>query len=156
MASNKDQAGKPAAYDRKAMARRVLDAFSTGNTKIIDELFHANFLSHSEPFPGVDATREGLKREIQQLREAFPDAKFTADSVTEDGDSVTIHWTMTGTQEQPILGVPPSRQPITQTGQEILKFHGNQIIGRVGRAEHHEFHAKLRDAGEKARREGTG
>jgi predicted ester cyclase len=156
MANYKEQAGKPGAYDRKAAARSVLEAFSTGNTKIIDDLFHANFLSQSEPFPGVDATREGLKREIHQLREAFPDATFTADSVTEEGDNVTIHWTMTGTQQQPILGVEPSKQRITQTGQEILKFHGNHIIGRVGRAEHHEFHGKLRDAAAKTRREERG
>lgn len=138
--------------DRKAIARSILEAFSTGNTKLIDDVFHPHFVSHTEPFPGVNATRDGLKREIQQLHAAFPDAKFTADNITEHGDTVTIDWTMTGTQQEPILGVAASRQTITQKGQEILTFSGNHIIGRSGRAEHNEFKAKLVAAEAKALR----
>ncbi|HET7463250.1 MAG TPA: ester cyclase [Longimicrobium sp.] len=129
--------------DNKAAARRVLEAFNTGNTSIIDEIFEQEFRSHTKPFPGVAATRDGLKDEIRKLREAFPDAQFTETGISEQGNTVTINWSMTGTHKAPILGVEPSGEKVTQTGQEVLEFRGGRISGRRGREEHEEFHQKL-------------
>lgn len=130
--------------DNKATARKVLEAFNTGNTLIIDEIFEAGFRSHTKPFPGVDDTREGLKREIQSLRHAFPDAHFTETGISEQGNTVTINWSMTGTHQSPILGVEASGEKVTQTGQEVLEFRGGRIAGRKGREEHVEFQQKLK------------
>ena len=135
--------------DRKAVARRILDAFNTGNTAIIDEIFDHDFRSHTTPFPGVDETRDGLKREIKMLRESFPDAKFTETGVDEQGDTVTIRWSMTGTHQKEILGVAASGEPVTQTGEETLHFAGGKIKARHGREEHQEFQQKLRANKEK-------
>jgi len=130
--------------DRKQLARQILDAFNTGNTAIIDEAFDTQFRSKTEVFPGVEETREGLKREIKMLREAFPDAKFTADDVIEHGNTITIRWTMKGTHKKAILGVEPSNQEITQQGEEVLEFHGDKIVSRSGKQEHKEFEQKLK------------
>ena len=119
--------------DRKEIARRILDAFNTGNTDIIDQAFGTNFRSRTTPFPGVDETREGLKREVHMLREAFPGAKFTVDDVIEQGNTVTIRWTMRGRHQRPILGVPASDAEIVQHGEEVLEFDGDMIHGRRGR-----------------------
>lgn len=140
--------------DRKAVARRILDAFNTGNTAIIDEVFDTGFKSHTTPFPGVDETRDGLKREIKMLRESFPDAKFTETGIDEQGDTVTIRWSMTGTHQKPIMGVEASGERVTQTGEEVLHFAGGKIKARHGREEHHEFEQKLRANREKKGRGG--
>jgi len=142
--------------DNKATARRVLEAFNTGDTSIIDEVFEPDFRSHSKPFPGVEATRDGLKREIQALREAFPDAQFTETGISEQGNTVTINWSMTGTHAKPILGVEASGERVTQTGQEVLEFRGHRIAGRRGREEHEEFHQKLQANAERKHGRGGG
>jgi predicted ester cyclase len=142
--------------DNKAVARRVLEAFNTGDTSIIDEVFEQDFRSHTKPFPGVEATRDGLKREIQQLREAFPDAQFTETGISEQGNTVTINWSMTGTHAKPILGVEASGEKVTQTGQEVLEFRGNRIGGRRGREEHVEFQQKLKSNADRKHGRGPG
>src|SRR5262245_15288489 len=93
----------PQLYRNKTVVRRILDAFNTGDTKIIDEVTHPDLISHT-PKLALPPDKEGLKRQIEWLREHFPDAKFEEEEVLAEGDVVYLRWKMTGTHQARFLG----------------------------------------------------
>lgn len=130
--------------EARALARRFLEAFDTGDEAILDEVLDPGYRSLTRPFPGTDATREGAKRQVRLLRRAFPDARFTADEVIAQDDRVYLRWTLTGTHLGEVLGVAPTGRRVVHYGQELLRVRGGRIVERHGQEDHAEFEHKLR------------
>ena len=53
------------------MRREIEDGWHKGNLMVVDEIYATNFVDHS-PFPGITPNREGIKRFIKIIRDAFP------------------------------------------------------------------------------------
>jgi steroid delta-isomerase-like uncharacterized protein len=78
------------------------------------------------------------------LWEAFPDLAFAVDDLVADGDRVWARWTMTGTNDGPYRGLPPSGRPITLPGADLLRvapggvrqvqgfFDGGTLVRQLG------------------------
>jgi predicted ester cyclase len=79
--------------------------------------------------PGQPAGRAGHDWAAAMIRKAFPDLKFTADTVPSDGEFVAGRWTMTGTNTGPfeLSGLPPTGRPVTMTGQEIFRVADGKL-----------------------------
>src|SRR5262245_59992110 len=93
--------------DNKTIARRFYEAINTGKLEMIDELVDEKFVEHEE-FPGVPATREGVRQVFQTMRAAFPDFSMTIEDMVAEGDKVFIRATMKGTQQGEFMGIPAS------------------------------------------------
>lgn len=66
----------------KIQTRRILDeAFSQGNTDVLDELMTEDFVNHNAP-PGMDTSREGVKSVIRVEREGFPTSRSTSSAIS--------------------------------------------------------------------------
>src|SRR4051812_35144641 len=86
----------------KAIMRRMLQAFNTGDTKIIKKLLHPQLNDRSVGMGLERAVRQSdamRKVEIQITRDkqVFPDRKFKEELLVAEGDRVILHWSMTGT-----------------------------------------------------------
>jgi hypothetical protein len=55
----------------KAAVRRIIEAFNTGNTEIIDRVVHPDLVDHT-PGPRTGRDREGLKQQVEMFRRLFP------------------------------------------------------------------------------------
>ncbi|MDQ4068167.1 MAG: ester cyclase [Actinomycetota bacterium] len=55
------------------------------------------------------------------MRDAFPDARFRIVNEIAEGDTVVVHYEMTGTQEKEFLGIPPSGNQVTFDGVDIIR-----------------------------------
>jgi predicted ester cyclase len=110
--------------------RRVLEAFNTGNTAIVDEVAAPTLVSYT-PKPGIPGDREGLKMQIGQFRQMFPDARFEEQEIIAEGDVVTLRWKMVGTPKGEYLGRRLPEKQITIYGQDTVRLdNGKQVEHR--------------------------
>jgi ketosteroid isomerase-like protein len=97
--------------DNKALIRRFYDEIDAGNLAAMDELVAEDYLNHHLPaFPGLVASREGLKQAFQIFWEATPGRHVIEDQVAE-GDKVVTRLTAYGRHEGELPGglAPPAR-----------------------------------------------
>jgi|SRR6185437_7474538 len=114
----------------KANIRRVLEAFNTGKTEIIDEIAAPNLVSYT-PKPGMPGNRAGLKQQIAQFREMFPDARFEEQEMIAEADVVHFRWKMVGTPKGQYLGRQLRGKKITIYGHETVRLaKGKQVEHR--------------------------
>lgn len=128
----------------KTIMRRMLEAFNTGDTKVIRELLHPQLKNRSlnlgleRSVRQLDAIRQV---EIQMIRdkEVFPDKQFDETLLVAEDDRVVLHWSMTGTNTGPILGLPATGRRVYWTGTEFVRIHEGKIV------EHDDDHSHVWD-----------
>jgi steroid delta-isomerase-like uncharacterized protein len=116
----------PAAENKKSV-ERMLEAFNSGDFKIVDDLLAHDF-GDETPFPGTTKAHEGLKKQISHLRQAFPDVKFSIENMVAEGETVAFRWKMIGTQEKTFIGHAPSRKKVTHFGNDFVVFHNGKMV----------------------------
>jgi len=90
---------------------------------------------YSEEYEGVDIGASGLQRGREAVKEmlvrywkAFPDLKFTVQSsVAEDG-RIAISWLAEGTQQGPIMNIPPTGRQVKVRGVSIIDVKDNLVV----------------------------
>jgi predicted ester cyclase len=108
----------------------MIEAFNTGDTAIIDELVAPELVSYT-PKPGIPPNREGLKKQILQFREMFPDARFEVQEIIAERDVVHLRWKMVGTPRGDYLGRRLPEKEIAHYGHETVRFvDGKQVEHR--------------------------
>jgi steroid delta-isomerase-like uncharacterized protein len=102
------------ADDNKAFVRRFIDnAFNEGNLAIIDELVASDYVLHGAPeIHGPEA----MKQFVRTYRTAFPDYACTIEAQIAEADVVVTRWTVRGTQDGELMGIPPTGKHVTLTG----------------------------------------
>ncbi len=116
----------------RAIARRWLELWETGDLSSFDELHAASFVDRSaaDRPPDRAAFREGLR----DFRLAFPDFEATEIELLVDAASgkVTVRWSATGTHRGTFLGVAGSGRRVRLGGIEIIRVERGRIVERWG------------------------
>jgi steroid delta-isomerase-like uncharacterized protein len=114
--------------ENKTIARRfVEEVWGEGNLSLADELLSPDCIDHN-PVPGLTGDREGHHRLLQQVRTAFPNARFTLDDVIAEGDKVVDRWTMEAISEGPFAGRPATGRAVKLIGMDILRIENGKIV----------------------------
>jgi steroid delta-isomerase-like uncharacterized protein len=114
----------------KALIRRVFEeAIPAGDPTAMRDLVVSDFLDH-DPLPGQPAGVEGAEYVVSTMHGAHPDLRFTIDDLVAEGDRVTIRWTLRGTNTGPLLGRPPSGQPVELAAIVIFRIADGKIAER--------------------------
>ena len=115
--------------NEKLAHRFHMDIFQEGKMDVADEILSPNFVNH---FPGnppeMQRGPDGMKRLAVALRTAFPDMQIIHDDVITQGDKVIIRWSMTGTQDGELFGVPPTGKSVSITGIDIFRVDAGKIV----------------------------
>jgi steroid delta-isomerase-like uncharacterized protein len=110
----------------KALVRRFIgQAFNTGDLRVIDELMASDYVLHSAP--DVRGP-EGVKHFVTMYRTAFPDYTCTIDDQIAEGDKVVTRWTVRGTQQGELMGIPPTGKPVALPGVVIDRIANGQLV----------------------------
>jgi predicted ester cyclase len=120
----------------KAVYRRfVEEVINKGNTSIIPELYHADYVDHSAP-PGAEhsgSVFEQVAAIPKMFRGAFPDVHFTIDFMVEEGDWVATH--VTGRAQHiggPFAGIEPSGWKVEWTSEGMFRMQDGKIAEHYG------------------------
>ncbi|MFN8458028.1 MAG: ester cyclase [Anaerolineae bacterium] len=117
----------------KAIVRRNFEeAWNKMNLAVVDELvapdYIGHFASHPQPVSGIEACKQFMSGYFV----AFPDAHFDIEDMVAEGDKVVARWTVRGTHQGNLAGIPPTGKPITVPGMWILRLANGKIAEQWG------------------------
>ncbi len=114
----------------KALIRRLFEeVIPAGDPTAMRQLVCQEFIDH-DPLPGQPAGVEGAEYVVATMQGAHPDLRFTIEDLIAEGDRVTIRWTLRGTNTGPMLGRPPSGQPVELAAIVIFRIANGKIAER--------------------------
>lgn len=109
------------------IVRQRIEAFAgEGNVALADELFAADYVNHDPPFP--DSTREQLQQTVIRSHVGLPDARITIDDVIAEEDRVVTRYTLRGTHQGELRGIPPTGRRVTLQGIVISRIADGKIV----------------------------
>jgi predicted ester cyclase len=120
----------------KAIMRRMLEAFNTGDTAAVADLFdrdikdRGNRIGAEQSLQAAHPTNR-VKTEIMRQEDAFPDREFKEELILAEGDFVMLHWSMTGTHRGELFGRPPTGKRVKTSGTEIIRIKNGKIVEHI-------------------------
>ena len=114
--------------EHKAIARREMEIFSSGDFSIADEVISPDYVGHDPATPEPIRGPEGVKAQAAGYRAAFSDLTLTVDHQVAEGDHVVTRWTARGTHDGELFGVPPTGNVVTTTGISIERVVDGQVV----------------------------
>jgi steroid delta-isomerase-like uncharacterized protein len=112
----------------KAIVHRyVEELLNKGNLAIADEILTTDFVFHGPSTPESIRGPEGFKQLVTTLRTAFPDLHFTAEEKIAEGNKVAGCFTIRGTQQGELFGIPPSGKQFAVRGVDIFRLASGKI-----------------------------
>lgn len=118
----------------KAIMRKLLVAYSVGDTTAIDLFFDPNIVTRSvHPIfaggpPGATGGLEALKKEMVLPMAAFPDGHFKEEYIIGQGDMVVLGWHFEGTYSGELYGKQGTGARVAVDGAEIARFRKFKVI----------------------------
>lgn len=114
----------------KDLIRRVFEEIiPAGDPTAMRALMAPDFLDH-DPLPGQPAGAAGGEYVVSTMHTAQPDLRFAIHDLVAEGDRVVIRWTLHGTNTGPMLGRPPSGQPVDFAAIVIFRIADGKIAER--------------------------
>jgi predicted ester cyclase len=111
----------------KALIREVFEkVIPAGDPAGLRALVAPDWIDH-DPLPGQPAGLEGAGYVVSTMHGAHPDLRFTIDDLIAEHDRVTIRWTLRGTNTGPMLGRPPTGQPVELAAIVIFRIARGKI-----------------------------
>ena len=109
------------------IARRFFDDVVARQSKrVVDELIAVDAVV---AFPtGWFAGPEGVKRASAQMASAFPDRHIEIQTLIAEGNHVLAAWTLCGTQQRELLGVPPSGRRECIASRSLFRIADGKIV----------------------------
>ena len=110
----------------KVLARRLVEAFASGDLDTLDEMLAPDFVDRSL-LPGQGSSREEYKRSAAEFRAAFSIADFTIEDQIVQGDKVVTKFSLMSIHRGEFLGVPPSGEVGEYSSIRIHRIVGGKI-----------------------------
>ena len=98
------------AEESKATMGRYFDVFEQGNVALLDELLAPDYINHTPATPDLPTGPEGVKGVVTMFRSAMPDLRVVVEDMIAEGDKVATRYTLEGTHQGELFGVPPTGQ----------------------------------------------
>lgn len=108
----------------KAVARAFFeDVLSQGRLEKYSDSHATDFVAHGDR----DYTLAEDMAAAHEERVALPDMQVAVNHLVADGDLVAVHWTTSGTNTQPGMGLPATGKKIKVSGMTIFRFRAGKI-----------------------------
>ena len=113
--------------ENKALLRRFIELWSTGNLAAADEFVRADLIDHTLPLD-LPSGLAGFKMLVSGFRAAFPDLNVSINDLIAQGDRAAARVTFHGTHRGTFQGIPATNTTISMGAIGILRFDGGEIV----------------------------
>jgi steroid delta-isomerase-like uncharacterized protein len=114
--------------ENKALVLRYIDELLVrGRFDHAQELVGPSFTIDRSAVPETISGPEGLHRQMDMLKEAFPDLEFTIADVFGDGDKVAVRFVVPGTHKNSFAGIPATGRRVTWKGIAIYRVADSRV-----------------------------
>ena len=118
--------------DNAARFRRLIDAFSSGDLTVIDELVAADCIEHQR---GNGQGSEGAKDVVRTLHRWLSDFTLTIEDLVVDGDTVWTRNRARGTNSGSVMGNAPTGRIVEVDVIDIGRFEDGKLVEHWGIAD---------------------
>ena len=118
--------------DNIAATRRIIEAISTGDADVIDELVAPECIEHQR---GNNPGSEGAKEVSRTLHRWMSDFSLTIEDLVADGDKVWSRNRARGVNTGSVMGNPPSGKAFESDVIDILRFENGKAVEHWGIAD---------------------
>ncbi len=112
---------------KEVVNRYLQEVMTQGKLEVIDEIMTPNFAFRIPTIPDPIRGREGMKQFIKGLHTSFPDVEVTLHYQIVEDNKVAVRYSLTGTHKAEFLGIPASNNQVSDRGNDLFHFVGNQI-----------------------------
>jgi steroid delta-isomerase-like uncharacterized protein len=114
--------------ENKVFVRRFYEDYYNGrHLEMIDEMFSPSYVHHTSEVPEGKMSYEDYREHMLLLSRAFPHMKVVIEDQVAEDDKVATRYTMYGTQEGDLPGIPAEGREIKIPVMTILKVQGGKI-----------------------------
>jgi predicted ester cyclase len=113
--------------ENKSIVLRFHDlVLSEGTMDVADELFTRDYIDHA-PLPDQAPDLSGAKWKWVAVRAAIASLRVNTEDLVAEGDRVAARWTLEGTHQGDLLGIPPTGKRLHVGGLSIYRLAGGKI-----------------------------
>jgi len=96
-----------------------------------DEVIGTHYVSHGFSMQ-LSPDREGLKRSIRGLHNAFPDGHLTIDQMIGEENTIATRLTYRGTQTGEFEGLAPTGKKVSMPVLDMARYEGGKLVEQWG------------------------
>lgn len=111
--------------DNKTAARECFARASRGDFDALDEVVAPDYVLHN---PGEVHGIDGLRAMVEGYRAALPDLRVTIEHQFAEGDHVATRFTIRGTHDGELMGIPPTGREVAFTGITISRCRDGKLV----------------------------
>ena len=115
----------------QAALGKFAEAVNSGNFDIFDQVVAPDCVDH-DPAAGQVAGPAGYRMFFSGMRAAFPDMAVALETMVANDDTIAFAYTLTGTHQGLLMGIPPSGKKVRIRGLQISKFKDGKMVERWG------------------------
>ncbi len=111
--------------------RATLEIFEAWDRHEIERfaaLLHDQVIWESDTLPEIVRGREAALATLQGFYRGFPDLDFQVLRTIVEGAFVVIQWQSSGTNNGPLLGMPPTHRRSTVHGCTVIEFSDGKVV----------------------------
>jgi steroid delta-isomerase-like uncharacterized protein len=124
----KERSQPMSAEENKKVVQRFWGVWEEENfVDLIDELLAPDYVNHSPGTPDQPTGPEGVKAVVSMFRSGMPDLRVTIDDMIAEGDKVATRYTIEGTHEGELFGVPPTGRRLSIESMTVERVSGGKI-----------------------------
>lgn len=112
--------------NEKTMRRLVDEVINQQCLDVIDEIIHVDYV-YRTPDQELHG-RQALGELLTTYQTAFPDLQVNIDELITTTDTAVLIFTLTGTHENELMGIPPGGKQVNISGVIRSRFDNGQII----------------------------
>jgi len=118
------------AQNKEIVHRFLEEVWNQGKLDAVDDIVTNDIIIHvaGRDIKGI----ENFKKFILGYRNAFPDIKFTIEELIAQGDKVAERFTVRGTHQGELQGIPPTGKQIKITSIDIARYVDGKMVERWG------------------------
>ncbi len=112
----------------KAVVHRFhSEVWNEHNLAVLDELVHPDFQPTPTADPNAPRGPQAARNFMVTLFAAFPDLTSSEDDLFAEGDKAALRWTIRGTHQGALWGMPATGNTITLSGMDLLEITDGKI-----------------------------
>lgn len=119
-------------------------AMNHGDVELVYELYSPDFACRNPHYSA--SGYEEISQSVERQRRAFPDLRFEIDFIFATDEGLTICWTMRGTHEHELYGIPPSGRFLEMQGISVHRLVDGRSMGGYSAADVKEQMAEAHEA----------
>ena len=114
----------------RQLIEQFLQFINTGDATIGKPIISDDVIFYAPTSPEPMKGFEGYMGVLAMMRGAMPDIQWKIEETISEGDKILVRYTMTGTQTQPLMGMPATGKKICVTAMNIYEFKDGKLRGK--------------------------